>query len=165
MKKAILERALNAEMDYHLRQDEQSLNSRNGYGNKTVITDNGSVGINTPRDRGASFDPQLIGKRQRGLKGFAKKVIAMYARGMSLSEIKIYIAEIYATTVSPELLSNIVYEIIDQVRTWQGRPLEKLYPILFLDAMVVKIRDNGHIVNKSLYMALAINIEKDRNRF
>lgn len=159
MKKAIMERALNAELDYHLDQESEFGNNRNGYGSKQVITDQGAVSINTPRDRDSSFEPQLISKRQRSLKGFDEKVIAMYARGMSMSEIKGYIEDIYATEVSVELLSNIVDEIISQVKEWQNRSLDSLYPILYLDAMVVKVRDNGQVVNKSLYMALGVNME------
>lgn len=159
MKKAIIERALNAELDYHLSHDTEPGNSRNGYGSKEVITDHGNVSINTPRDRSSSFEPQLISKRQRSLRGFDEKVIAMYARGMSMSEIKGYMEDIYATEVSVELLSNIVDEVMSQVKEWQNRPLDSLYPILYLDAMVVKVRDNGQVINKSLYMALGVNIE------
>lgn len=166
LKKAVMERALNAEMDYHLGNEKHGNtvegNYRNGYGLKTVNTDNGSVHIQTPRDRDSTFDPKFIAKRQRALKGFDEKIISMYARGMSINEIKGHLEEIYATDVSPELISNITDEVIEEVKEWQNRPLDRLYPILYLDAMVVKVRENGHIFNKSLYIALAVNMEGEK---
>lgn len=166
MKKMIIQRVLNAEMDYHLgnEKNDNTLdgNYRNGYGSKKVRTDNGCLEIATPRDRDATFDPQFIAKRQRSLKGFDEKIISLYARGMTMKEIKGHLEEIYATDVSPELISNITDEIIDEVKEWQNRPLDRLYAILYLDAMVVKVRENGHVFNKSLYIALAVNMEGEK---
>ena len=166
MKRAIMERALNVEMDYHLENNKNDIsvnrNYRNGYGQKTVITDNGNIDIKTPRDRDGSFDPQLIAKRQRSLKGFDDKIISMYARGMSMNEIKYHIEEIYATQVSSELISNITDEVINEVKEWQNRPLDRIYPILYLDATIVKVRDNGHIYNKAVYIAIAVNMEGEK---
>ena len=166
MKKAIMERALNAEMDYHLGNEKNDFtidgNYRNGYDSKTVNTDNGSVTINTPRDRSSTFDPKFIAKRQRSLKGFDEKIISMYGRGMTMNEIKSHLEEIYATNVSTELISNVTDEIIDEVTEWQNRPLDKIYPILYLDAMIVKVRENGHVFNKALYIALAVNMEGEK---
>ena len=137
-------------------------NYRNGYGSKTVHTDNGSVEITTPRDRDSTFNPQFIAKRQRSLKGFDEKIISMYARGMTMKEIKYHLEEIYGTDVSPELISNITDEVIDEVKEWQNRPLDKVYPILYLDATFVKIRENGHVFNKALYIALGVNMEGEK---
>lgn len=166
LKKAVMERALNAEMDYHLgnEKNDNTLdgNYRNGYGVKKVRTDNGSIEIAAPRDRDSTFDPQFIAKRQRSLKGFDEKIISLYARGMTMKEIKGHLEEIYATDVSPELISNVTDEIIDEVKEWQNRPLDRLYSILYLDAMVVKVRENGHVFNKSLYIALAVNMEGEK---
>jgi putative transposase len=166
MKRIIMERALNSEMDYHLGNEKNANtldgNYRNGYGSKTVHTDNGSVEITTPRDRDSTFNPQFIAKRQRSLKGFDEKIISMYARGMTMKEIKYHLEEIYGTDVSPELISNITDEVIDEVKEWQNRPLDKVYPILYLDATFVKIRENGHVFNKALYIALGVNMEGEK---
>ena len=162
MKKAIMERALNAELDHHLANDESGDNSRNGYGCKTVNTDNGPVKISTPRDRDASFDPQFIAKRQRSLKGFDDKIISIYARGMTMKEISSHLEEIYGCSVSHELISNVTDEVMDEVAEWQNRPLDRIYPILYLDAMMVKIRENGHVFNKALYIALAVNMDGEK---
>lgn len=166
MKKAIMERVLNTEMDYHLGNEKNSNtingNYRNGFGSKTVNTDSGPVEISTPRDRDSSFDPQFIAKRQRSLKGFDDKIISMYARGMTMKEIQSHLQEIYACEVSHELISNITNEVIEEVKEWQNRPLDEIYPILYLDAMMVKIRENGHVFNKALYIALAVNMEGEK---
>lgn len=162
MKKAIMERALNAELDHHLTNDESGDNSRNGYGSKTVNTDDGPVKISTPRDRDASFDPVFIAKRQRSLKGFDDKIISMYARGMTMKEISSHLEEIYGCSVGHELISNVTDEVMDEVIEWQNRPLDKIYPILYLDAMMVKIRENGHVLNKALYIALAVNMDGEK---
>jgi len=166
MKKMIMERALNTEMDYHLGNEKNGDtldgNYRNGYGSKTVHTDNGSVTIDTPRDRDSTFDPQFIAKRQRSLKGFDEKIISMYARGMTMREIKYHLEEIYGTQVSPELISNITDEVIGEVKEWQNRPLDKVYPILYLDATIVKVRENGHVFNKALFIALGVNMEGEK---
>src|SRR6195952_5808076 len=123
LKKALAERALNAEMDHHLGGDEAG-NSRNGYGRKTVVTDTGRIDLEVPRDRRATFDPQLIAKYQRRFPGFDDKIVSMYARGMSTREIAGHLRELYAIDVSPDLISSVTDAVLDEITAWQGRPLE-----------------------------------------
>jgi putative transposase len=154
LKKALTERALNAEMDYHLGSDDQVGNSRNGYGRKTVITDSGKIEIDVPRDRSGSFDPQLIAKYQRRFPGFDDKIISMYARGMSTREITGHLHDLYGIDVSPDLISTVTDAVLDEVATWQQRPLDPAYPLVFFDAIRVKIRDEGMVRNKAIHIAL-----------
>src|SRR4051812_43626223 len=147
LKKALAERVLNAEMDHHLAGEEPG-NWRNGYGKKTVITDTGRIELAVPRDRQASFDPQLIAKYQRRFPGFDDKIIAMYARGMSTREIVGHLRDLYGIEVSPDLISAITDAVLEEVATWQARPLETVYPLIFFDALRVKIRDEGLVRNK-----------------
>lgn len=162
LKKAMFERALGAELTHHLgyakgeeRPDGQA-NHRNGTTPKTVITDDGALPIEVPRDRLGSFAPQIIGKGERRFLGFDDKIIAMYARGMSVREIQGYLEEIYGLTVSPDLISEVTDAVVEEVREWQMRPLEALYPVIFFDALRVKIRDEGTVKNKAVYLALGI---------
>lgn len=163
MKKLILQRAMEAELDQHLThtkyQKSSDGNYRNGHGRKTVIMDNGSVEINTPRDRDGTFEPQLIGKRQRQLKGFDRQILSMYGRGMSTRDIQSHFEEMYGTEVSHEFISNVTDAVLEEVKGWQHRPLNPVYPIVYLDAMVIKVRHNGHIINKSLYIAMGVDME------
>ena len=154
LKKALAERALNAEMDYHLGDNEQAGNSRNGYGRKTVITDTGKIDIAVPRDRSGSFDPQLIAKYQRRFPGFDDKIISMYARGMSTREIVGHLRDLYGIDVSPDLISTVTDAVLDEVAAWQQRPLDPAYPLVFFDAIRVKIRDEGLVRNKAIHIAL-----------
>lgn len=154
LKKALTERALNAEMDHHLNDDAEAGNNRNGYGHKTVITDAGKIGIDVPRDRTGSFDPQLIAKYQRRFPGFDDKIISMYARGMSTREISGHLRELYAIDVSPDLISTVTDAVLDEVAAWQQRPLDPAYPLVFFDAIRVKIRDEGMVRNKAIHIAL-----------
>src|SRR3954454_23924512 len=140
LKKALAERALNAEMDHHLSQESEGDNTRNGYGRKSVLTDTGRIDLETPRDRLATFDPQLIAKYQRRFPGFDEKIVSMYARGMSVREIQGHLREIYGLEVSPDLVSAVTDAVLDEVAEWQNRPLEALYPLVFLDAIRVKVR-------------------------
>ena len=156
LKKALAERALNAEMDYHLGQDEQAGNSRNGYGRKTVATDTGKIEIEVPRDRQGSFDPQLIAKYQRRFPGFDDKIISMYARGMSTREITGHLRELYGIDVSPDLISTVTDAVLEEVAAWQARPLDQAYPLVFFDAIRVKIRDEGMVRNKAIHIALGV---------
>ena len=156
LKKAFAERALNAEMDYHLGGSEQAGNSRNGYGKKTVITDTGKLLLDVPRDRQASFDPTLIAKYQRRFPGFDDKIISMYARGMSNREIVGHVRELYAIDVSPDLISVVTDAVLDEIAAWQARPLEPVYPLVFFDALRVKIRDEGLVRNKAVHIALGV---------
>lgn len=155
LKKALAERALNAEMDQHLAGADVG-NSRNGYGRKTVVTDSGSVELAIPRDRQSSFEPQLIAKYQRRFPGFDEKVISMYARGMSTREIAGHVQDLYGVEVSPDLVSTVTDAVLDEIATWQVRPLEPVYPVVFLDALRVKIRDEGLVRNKAIHVALGV---------
>ncbi|RKK00479.1 transposase, partial [Teichococcus wenyumeiae] len=135
LKKAFAERALNAEMDHHLAGEGGEGNSRNGYGRKSVVTDSGKLALEIPRDRQASFDPQLIAKYQRRFPGFDDKVISMYARGMSTREIVGHLRELYGIEVSPDLISAVTDAVLDEISAWQNRPLEPVYPVVFFDAL------------------------------
>jgi putative transposase len=161
LKKALAERALGAEMDHHLATGEAdgSANSRNGFGSKTVLTDTGKIELEIPRDRLASFDPKLIGKYQRRFPGFDDKVISMYARGMSTREIQGHLQELYGLDVSPDLISTVTDSVLDEIAEWQNRPLERLYPLVFFDAIRVKIRDEGSVKNKAIYVALGVRVD------
>jgi putative transposase len=156
LKKALAERALNAEMDYHLDGQSDAGNSRNGYGKKTVLTDTGKLSLNVPRDRQASFDPTLIAKYQRRFPGFDDKVISMYARGMSNREIVGHLRELYGVEVSPDLISVVTDAVLEEIAAWQARPLEPVYPLVFFDALRVKIRDEGLVRNKAVHIALGV---------
>jgi transposase-like protein len=168
-KKAFIERALNAEMSHHLGYDagqvkpEGVTNHRNGSSAKTVITDTGSVRIEVPREREGTFEPQLIGKHERRLTGFDDKIIAMYARGMTVREIQGFMAEMYAVDVSPDLISSVTDAVMSEVTTWQARPLEAMYPVVFFDALRVKIRENGVVRNKAVYLALGVLADGTRD--
>ncbi|ACM39706.1 MULTISPECIES: IS256 family transposase [Rhizobium/Agrobacterium group] len=156
LKKALAERALNAEMDHHLSGETTPGNSRNGYGRKTVLTDSGSLELSIPRDRQSSFDPQLLAKYQRRFPGFDEKIVSMYARGMSTREIVGHVQELYGIDVSPDLISAVTDAVLDEVAIWQARPLEPVYPLVFFDALRVKIRDEGHVRNKAVHIALGV---------
>ena len=158
LKKALAERALNAEIDHHLESGEADgrANSRNGYGRKTVLTETSKMALDIPRDRLSSFDPQLIGKYQRRFPGFDDKIISMYARGMTTREIQGHLRELYGIDVSPDLVSAVTDAVLEEVTEWQNRPLEALYPLIFFDAIRIKVRDEGTVRNKAVYVALGI---------
>jgi putative transposase len=161
-KKALIERALGAEMSHHLgyaagaAKPSEVVNHRNGKSGKTVLTDEGPLRIEVPRDRAGSFEPQLIGKHERRFTGFDDKIIAMYARGMSVREIQAFLAEMYAIDVSPDLISSVTDAVLSEVGAWQARPLEAMYPVVFFDALRVKIREDAVVRSKSVYLALGI---------
>jgi len=159
LKKALTERALNAEMDYHLAGADNAGNSRNGYGRKTVMTDNGKLVIDVPRDRQSSFDPQLIAKYQRRFPGFDEKIISMYARSMSTGEITGHLQDLYGIDVSPDLISTVRDAVLDEVAAWQQRPLDPIYPLVFFDAIRVKIRDEGMVKSKAIYVARGVRAD------
>ena len=159
LKKALAERALNAEMDHHLGGDDQGGNNRNGYGRKTVVTDTGKIAIDVPRDRQGSFDPQLIAKYQRRFPGFDDKIISMYARGMSTREITGHLRELYGIDVSPDLISTVTDAVLEEVAAWQARPLDPAYPLVFFDAIRVKIRDEGMVRSKAIHIALGVRAD------
>jgi putative transposase len=165
----LLERALQAEITEHLGYPPGQAppggagNSRNGAPPKTVLTDQGAVRIRSPRDRNGSFEPKIVGKRQTRWVGFDEKVIALYARGLTVREIQGHLAEIYGTEVSPELISKITDAVLEDVKAWQTRPLEAVYPIVYLDALVVKIRDGQAVRNHACYLAIGVNCEGERD--
>jgi putative transposase len=162
--KALVERALQGEITHHLGYDKHSAegdnkgNSRNGSSPKTLKGKRGQVQIDVPRDRNAEFEPQLIKKHQTRFDGLDEKIISLYARGMTTREIQGHLEEIYGVEVSPTLISNVTDAVIDEVRSWQARPLDSIYPILYLDALVVKVKAQGRVVNKSIYLAFGVNL-------
>ena len=160
LKKALAERALNAEMDHHLGGEAGAGNSRNGYGRKTVLTDTGGrIALEVPRDRQGSFDPQLIAKYQRRFPGFDEKIVSLYARGLSTREIAGHVLELYGLEVSPDLVSAVTDAVLDEIATWQARPLEPVYPLVFFDALRVKIRDEGLVRNNAVHIALGVRAD------
>jgi putative transposase len=158
LKKALAERMLNAEMDVHLANEAEAglRNHRNGTSGKTVLTPEGSLELSIPRDRHGRFDPALIGKYRRRFPGFDDKIIALYARGMSTRDIQAHLRELYGIEISPDLVSAVTDAVIDEVSAWQARPLEASYAIVFFDALRVKIRDEGLVRNKAVYLAIGM---------
>jgi putative transposase len=159
LKKALAERMLNAEMDVHLEQpgEADAGNHRNGSSSKTVLTPEGELTLSIPRDRHGRFDPALIAKYRRRFPGFDDKIIALYARGMSTRDIQAHVREIYGIEVSPDLVSAVTDQVIEEVAAWQARPLEPSYAIVFFDALRVKIRDEGLVRNKAVYLAIGMD--------
>ncbi|MGF6977481.1 putative transposase [Paraburkholderia sp. JPY465] len=161
-KKALIERALGAELKHHLgypsggQRPPESTNQRNGRSGKTLLTEDGPLRVDIPRDRDGSFEPILIPRHERRFTGFDDKIIAMYARGMTVREIQGFLAEQYGTEVSPEFISCVTDAVTEEITAWQGRPLEPMYPVVFFDALRVKIRDEGMVRNKAIYLALGI---------
>jgi putative transposase len=167
--KRLFERALAGELTEHLGRERHARskattdkNHRNGTTPKTVKTDSDAIEIEVPRDRNGTFEPQIIPKRQRRLEGFDDKVIAMYARGRTTREIQEELAELYGVEVSPTLISNVTASVLDDVRQWQSRPLDAIYPILYFDALFVKSREAGPVKNKAVYLALGINMSGEK---
>jgi putative transposase len=161
LKKALAERMLNAEMDHHLTREVEDegqprSNHRNGYSKKTVLTDTAQLEIEIPRDREGTFDPKLIAKYQRRFPGFDEKIVSMYARGLTVREIQGHLREIYGIEVSPDLISTVTDAILEEVAEWQSRPLDPTYALVFFDALRVKVRDEGTVRNKAVYLALGI---------
>jgi putative transposase len=159
LKKALAERMLNAEMDVHLAADGEAglANHRNGSSPKTVLTPDGELTLSIPRDRHGRFDPALIAKYRRRFPGFDDKIVALYARGMSTRDIQAHVRELYGVDISPDLVSAVTDQVIDEVTAWQTRPLETSYAIVFFDALRVKIRDEGLVRNKAVYLAIGMD--------
>ena len=163
--KAVLERVMQAELSNHLGYEKHdptgnnSGNSRNGVTTKTLKGDFGEIELETPRDRNGSFEPIMIGKGQRRFDGFDDKIISMYARGMSTRQIQGSLEEIYQVELSPTSISNVTDAVSDLVKQWQSRPLDSNYAIIWLDALYVKMRDGGHVVNKAIYLAMGLNMQ------
>lgn len=161
--KAILERALNAELTHELGYLKHSRsvkgNSRNGNSSKTLITDHGDMELSIPRDRNSDFEPQIVKKGQRRFTGFDDKILSMYARGMTVRDIQGHLEEIYGVDVSPDLISSVTNDIMADLREWQNRPLEEIYPIVYFDAIRMKIRDEGTVKNRAVYLAIGVDLE------
>ena len=163
--KALLERAMQAELTNHLGYEKHdaaghnSGNSRNGKTRKKLKGDFGEMEVETPRDRNGTFEPKIVAKHQTRWTGFDEKILSMYARGMTTREIQGHLEEIYGVDVSPTLISNVTEAVQDEVRNWQNRPLEPIYPVLFMDALYVQMRDNGHVQNRAVYVVIGINLE------
>ena len=161
--KVTVEAALNAELDDHLgyskHGESEGGNVRNGYDSKTILTDNGEVDIATPRDRDASFSPRMVKKRQRRFTSMDDKILSLYAKGMTTREIVETFQEMYGAEVSPTLVSRVTDAVIEQVVEWQARPLDEVYAIVYLDCLVVKIRQDKRVINKAIYLALGVNME------
>jgi putative transposase len=167
LKKALAERILNTEMDQHLAESTQEGdtaekkggNFRNGYSKKTVTTDSSQFELEVPRDRRGTFEPQLIAKYQRRFPGFDDKIISMYARGMSTRDIQGHLRELYGIEASPQLISTVTDAVLEEVGRWQARPLDPLYAIVFFDALRVKMRDEGTVRNKAVYLAIGVSAD------
>jgi putative transposase len=168
LKGALMERLLETEMSEHLGfeknapEGKKSGNSRNGYSQKTVQTETGPVDIRVPRDRAGTFEPKLVAKHQRRLEGFDDKVLALYARGMSVRDIQSQLLELYGTEVSPDLITRVTDSVLDQAKEWQARPLEVIYPIVYIDALFVSVREGGTVIKKAVYVALGTRIDGSR---
>ena len=166
--RAVLERAMQAEMTEHLGYEEHdqsgnnSGNSRNGKTTKALKGDFGEVPLETPRDRNGTFEPKIVSKGQTRFTGFDDKIVSMYARGMSTREITGHLEEIYGVEVSPTLISSVTEAVMEEVKVWQGRPLEAVYPIVYLDALYVKVRDAGHIRNRAIYVAIGVTLKGNK---
>jgi len=166
--KAVIERALQAEMEHHLGHAKNGAvtnpvgNTRNGRSRKTLKGEFGELPIEIPRDRHGSFEPQLIPKHQTRWTGFDEKVLSLYARGMTVREIQSHLEEMYGTDVSPALISSVTDAVLDEVKAWQSRPLDALYPVVYLDCIHVKVRDAGAVRAKAVYLALGINLDGEK---
>jgi putative transposase len=166
--KRLVERAMEVELGDHLGYEPHAEppggtgNTRNGTSSKRLVCEHGEVQINAPRDRDGSFEPQIVRKRQRRFEGFDEKILALYARGMSTRDISAHLQEIYGVSVGRDLISKVTDAVLEDARAWQTRPLDDVYPVVFLDALVLKIRDGGSVQRKACYLALAINLDGDR---
>jgi len=167
--KRLLERAMEVELTDHLGYETHqeppggAENQRNGSTPKTLMTEHGPVALDTPRDRNGSFEPKIVRKRQRRFVGFDEKILALYGRGLSTRDISAHLQEIYGVKVSRELISKVTDAVMDDVREWAKRPLEDIYPIVFLDCMVLKIREGGSVQRRALYLALGVTLDGDRD--
>jgi putative transposase len=161
----LIERMLEGELTDHLGYDKHALvgrgsgNSRNGHRSKTLQSEQGSMTIAVPRDRAGSYEPLLVPNGSQRLAGLDEKIIALYARGMSTRDIQAHLQELYGVELSPTLISHVTASVLEEVQAWQNRPLEAVYPIVYLDALVVKVRDNGHVRNKAVHLALGVTVE------
>ena len=167
--KRLVERAMEVEITDHLGYEPHceppggAGNTRNGSTPKTLITEHGPVRVETPRDRSGSFEPKIVKKRQRRFQGFDEKILALYSRGLSTRDIEAHLEEIYGVKVGRDLISRVTDAVMDDVREWAKRPLEDIYPIVFLDCMVIKVREGGTVQRRALYLALGVTLDGDRD--
>jgi putative transposase len=167
--KRLVERALEVELTDHVGYDRHheppggTGNTRNGSTPKRLITEHGEVRVDTPRDRDGSFEPKIVKKRQRRFEGFDDKILALYARGMSTRDIEAHIAEIYGVHIGRDLISKVTDAVMDDARAWQQRPLDDVYPVVFLDALVLKIREGGTVQRRACYLAMGVGIDGSRD--
>lgn len=167
--KALVERAMGAELTHHLGYEpgqeppDGQANRRNGTGSKTLRTEQGPITVTVPRDREGSFEPQIVPKHQRTFSGFDDKILSMYARGMSVRDIRAHLEEIYGVQVSTDLITRVTDEVVSELQAWQNRPLDGLYLVVYLDALVVKIRDKGVVQNKSVYLAVGVCLDGSKD--
>ena len=163
--KLTVEAALNGEMEHHLGYSKHEAtgrngsNSRNGYSSKRLKGDHGEIELQTPRDRHSSFEPQLVKKRQTRITGMDDQILSLYAKGMSTRDIVATFDEMYGADISPGLVSQVTNSVMDRVTEWQNRPLDAVYPIVYLDCIVLKIRQDKRVINKAIYLALGVNLE------
>jgi putative transposase len=163
--KALVERAMNSEMSHHLGYEKHAAggrgsgNNRNGKSRKKIQGDFGSVEIEVPRDRNGTYDPKIIPKHERRFAGFDDKILSMYARGMTTRDIQSHLEEMYGVDVSPALISEVTDGVMEEVKSWQGRPLEPIYPIIYLDALMVKMRHEGRVENRAVFVGIGVNLE------
>jgi putative transposase len=169
LSKRLVERAMDVELTEHLGYEHGQSppggagNTRNGSTPKTLVTEHGPVRIDTPRDRDSSFEPRVVRKRQRRFEGFDEKIIALYARGLSVRDVQAHLAEIYGVQVGHELISRVTDAVMDDARAWQTRPLDDVYPIVFLDCLVLKVREGGSVQRRACYLALGVNLDGERD--
>ena len=170
LKKALMERALGAELTHHLGYEKGAAaagrgrgNSRNGHTAKSLLTDEGQIDLSIPRDRAGTFEPRLVPKGVTRLEGFDAKIINLYARGLSVREVQAHLKDMDGTEVSPALISRVTDSVLEEVREWQNRPLDPMYPVVFLDAIRVKVRGEGIVKNKAVYVALALDAEGQKH--
>lgn len=162
---ALVERAMGAELTHHLGYEpgekpaEEQSNRRNGTNSKTLRTEQGPITVEVPRDRDGTFEPQIVPKHQRHFNGFDDKILSMYARGMSVRDIRAHLEEIYGVSVDADLISRVTDSVVDELKAWQHRPLDALYLVVYLDALVVKIRDKGVVQNKAVYLAVGVGMD------
>jgi putative transposase len=165
----LVERAMSAELTAHLGYERHQEppggagNARNGSTPKTLATEQGPVAIKSPRDRNGSFEPQIVRKGQRRFEGFDDKILALYSRGLSTRDIEAHLKEIYGVNVGRDLISRVTDSVMEDVRAWQQRPLDDVYPVVFLDALVLKIRESGSVQRRACYLALGVTVEGDRD--
>ena len=166
---ALVERAMGAELTHHLgyesgeKPPEEQGNRRNGASSKTLRTEQGSITVEVPRDREGTFEPQIVPKHQRQFNGFDDKILSMYARGMSVRDIRAHLEEIYGVSVDADLISRVTDSVVDELKAWQHRPLDALYLVVYLDALVVKIRDKGVVQNKAVYIAVGVGVDGSKD--